>query len=74
MASLLSRNLGVRVRRRLRLGQHAAASGNDRTQLVLAQLVYALAPDIDPAYLLRRVNDELGMNVSDAGLRNMLAP
>ncbi len=30
-----------------RLGQHAAASGNDRTQLVLAQMVYALAGNID---------------------------
>jgi hypothetical protein len=30
-----------------RLGQHAATSGNDRTQLVLAQMVYALAGNID---------------------------
>jgi len=57
-----------------RLGQHAAASGNDRTQLVLAQMVYALAVNIDVAYLLQRVNDEIGPDISEAALRGMLSP
>ncbi len=57
-----------------RLGQDAAASGNDRSQLRLARTVYSLAKGLDEAYLSRRVSEEVGTALSILELRKMLSP
>ncbi len=56
-----------------RLGQQAAASGNDETQLSLARLVYSLVKGVDETYLLRRVAEETGEPVSLSGLKRLLS-
>ncbi len=43
-----------------RLGQHATASATDTSRLDQARVMLAVAPKIDRAYLLRRVEEEGG--------------